>query len=137
MGVFTDRFRSGTARCIRKSGMIRGDKRLMVFFTGDDNDASKKTPIQNLIFDIVNGVDARIRWGYMAELETINSVAAPDMLIMVTANIFANLSHHIMNPLDTKMRLELFKELQDGFNEASTDLFLALQTYFSDFKSKN
>ena len=116
--------------------MIIGNEDKIVFFTGS-GDESKRTPIQNLIFDIVNAVDARIRIGYMADIQTIADVPAPEMLIMVTANIFANISHHIMNPLDTKMRLQLFDELQRTFNNVSKELFLALQTYFSEDKTKN
>lgn len=116
--------------------MIKGNQEKILFFSGD-GEAGKRTPIQNLIFDIVNIVDARIRIGYMNDIKGIGDVPAPDMLIIVTANIFANISHHLMNPLDTRTRIELFKDLQDGFNNVSQELFLALQTYFSDEKEKH
>lgn len=116
--------------------MIKGNEDTILFFTGSGENG-KRTPIQNLIFDIVNMVDYKIRVGYINDIKGISDVPAPDMLIIVTANIFANISHHIMNPIDMKMRLELFEELQHGFNNISQELFLALQTYFSDEKSKN
>ncbi len=116
--------------------MIKGNQDHIIFFT-ENSDEAIRTPIQALICDIVDAVDARIRLGYVHDIETIADVPVPEMLIMVTANIFANLSHQIMNSLDTKLRLQLFDELQGAFNKISKDLFLALQTYFSEEKIKN
>jgi len=116
--------------------MIIGHEDNIIFFTGS-GDESTRTPIQTLIFDIVKEVDRRIRIYYIDDVETIADVPAHEMLIMVTANIFANLAHHIMNPINTKFRLEIFDEIQHTLNDVSKDLFLALQTYFTEDKTKN
>jgi len=114
--------------------MIKYFENSVVF--SDTSEFDDKSPMQNVLLDIINTVNRRIIQFYLTPESGNYDIKPPEMLVMVAANIFANLAHAIMNPIDTGTKLNVFNRMNDDLSELNKKLFMTLETHFSADEEK-
>lgn len=97
----------------------------------DTPDFDNRTPMQDVLFDIINTVNQRISKFYLSAESRNYDIRPPDMLIMVTANIFANLAHNIILTKDSGIKISAFNLINDELHKLSNKLFMTLETYYN------
>lgn len=116
--------------------MIKDFENSVVF--SDTSEFDDKSPMQNVLLDIIQNVNRRIIQFYLTPESRNYDIKPPEMLVMVTANIFANLAHAIMNPIDTGTKINVFNRMNNDLYDLSEKLFMTLETHFSaDVKKVN
>lgn len=109
--------------------MIKDFENSVVF--SDSSEFDDKNPMQTVLLDIINMVNRRITQFYLTP-ESINYDIKPtEMLVMVTVNIFANLAHTLMLPIDTGTKINVFNRMNDDFYELNKKFFMTLETHLS------
>lgn len=114
--------------------MIKDFENSVVF--SDTSEFDDKSPMQNVLLDIINNVNRRIVQFYLTPESRNYDIKPPEMLVMVTANIFANLAHTMMNPIETGIKINVFNRMNDDLYELSKKLFMTLETHFSADEKK-
>jgi len=114
--------------------MIKDFENSIVF--SDASEFDDKSPMQNALLDIITNVNRRIIQFYLTPESRDYDIKPPEMLVMVAANIFANLAHAIMNPIDTGTKISVFNRMNDDLYELNKKLFMTLETHFSADEKK-
>lgn len=102
----------------------------------DTPEFEKRTPVQNVLLDIINTVNQRVLKFYMTPESRQYNITPPEMLVMVTANLFSNLAQNMIFPRDTKTKLAAFNVLNDELMSLNKKLFLMLETYYNADENK-
>lgn len=109
--------------------MIKNFEESVLF--ADTPDFDNRTPMQDVLFDIINTVNQRILKFYLSSESRNYDIRPPEMLIMVTANIFANLAHNIILTKDSGIKISAFNMINDELNQLTKKLFMTLETYYN------
>lgn len=102
----------------------------------DTEEFNNRSPIQNMLFEIVHMVNKRIFYFYLKEAGEID-ISNLDMLITVVANIFSNLSYNVVLPKDNNLRLDTFESMNRSLYEVNKKIFMSLETYHADETNKH
>jgi hypothetical protein len=117
---------------------MRRDKLKEGIFFSDIIELKNKTPIQELLLDVIDTVNRRILKFYLHDESNQYDIYPPEMLVMVTANIFANLAQHIIRTSDSTIKIGAFNCLNDELFDLSKKLFMMLETHYAtDEKTVN
>ncbi len=102
----------------------------------DSEEFKTRSPVQDLLLDTIDAVNFRIAKFYASEESKRHDVLPAEMLVMVTANIFANLAFNIIPTSDCSIRIKAFDCINEELQNISKKFFMMLQLHFSD-GSKN
>lgn len=107
------------------------------YFFADIHELKNKTSIQELLLDVIEHVNKRILKFYLTEESSKYDISPPEMLVMVSANIFSNLAFHIIRTSDSSIKLGAFNVINDELFTLSKKLFMMLETHYADEKNIN
>lgn len=116
--------------------MIESEFDRYVSFVTCEDTTQCETPIQAMLLTIVSDINKTVLDNYREYPDEFREIRPPDMLILIVTNIFTNLAHNLMPMRDLKFRIEMFDLMNEVIHKSSKNLFLALQTYYADDKTK-
>ncbi len=107
-------------------------------FFSDIRGIKNKNPIQEMLIDSIEFVNKRVLKFYLSNASKEYDILPSDMLVMVAANIFANLAYNLISTSDSKTKIDAFNFINKELFDLNKKLFLMLETnYCADEKNIN
>lgn len=114
--------------------MVKNTEDNLIF--SDTTEFENRTPMQNLLIDVIKIVNHRMLNFYLTPEARSYNITPSDMLVMVTANLFANLAQNIISPKDVETKISTFNVLNDELISLNKKIFLMLETYYNTDENK-
>lgn len=97
----------------------------------DSIESEEKSLMQNLMIQVLKSVDSLVAKYYSNPESLKYNVKAPEMIVMLSANIFANYLHRMMGCLEATEKMKIFDILNNELIKLTKNLFTSLEAHLN------
>ena len=115
--------------CITKKGEVNmKDEDIPIRFVYAEDGGKNSTAYENFMYEVLEMVDNKVRDAYTESIFDEHDISTLDLIVALSSNLFANLSHFLMIEEDIQKRIEVFRRVNNYLCKVNEKLFLGLQT---------